>query len=75
MLAILKGEVISQTPRDVQGSVEHRHITKADDVWDWEEGIQGSDYPNGQTSTQIVLLHTARRGTLGETRREATGVF
>lgn len=41
----------------------------------WKEGIQGSDYPNVQTRTQVVPLHTARRDMLGETRWEATGVF
>ena len=48
---------------------------KADDVWGWKARVQGSDYPNVQTSTQIVTLDTGRRGMLGETRWEATGVF
>jgi hypothetical protein len=75
MLAIFKGKVISQTPRDAQGSAEHSHMAKPDDVWGWKEGIQRSDFPNVQPSTQFVLLHTARGGLLGETHWEATGVF
>lgn len=44
-------------------------------MYGWEEGVQRSDYLNVKTSTQIVPLHTARGGMLGETRWEATGVF
>lgn len=74
MLAVLEGESI-RTSRDVQGGVAPSHMTKPDDEWSWKERIQGSDFPNVQTSTQIVPLYTARRGMLGKTRWEATGVF
>lgn len=65
MLAILKGKVISQTPRDAPGNVEHGHMTKPDDVWGLKEEIQGSDYPNVQTSTSTT--HSQGRHAGGDT--------